>query len=63
MVGDVMFVAVLIVLAVLGATTWSAQNYPTARNQARSHRVTGALLGCSMLTLATAIVWAVVTSP
>lgn len=58
-----MFVAVLIVLAVLGATVWSVQSYPYARDRTRSHRVTGALLGCSMLALVAAVLWAAGTSP
>jgi hypothetical protein len=58
-----MFVAVLIALAVLGGATWSAQSYPTVRRQALSHRMTGVLLGCGALILATAILSAVVISP
>jgi hypothetical protein len=61
-VGDVMFVAVLIALTVLGGAAWSAQSYSTAHNRARSHRVTGVLLGCSTLILVAATVSAVVTA-
>ena len=55
-----MIAAVIVGLAVLGSTTWYAQNYTWARDRARHRRTTAGLLLASAAAIVVSVVLAVV---
>ncbi|MGC4747552.1 hypothetical protein ACLQ28_18130 [Micromonospora sp. DT201] len=56
----IMIILVVLMLALFGATTWSALQQPLARNPDSHHRLTGALLALNLTAVAALITAALV---